>query len=769
VNRTLRRLWPDVGLLCVSVVTAWAVARLFQGGSAGRALAPLLVAAVVGCALPSLLALLSVPLPIRAVAGTVAVILTSLWTSFGNATSFGAPTAHTWHVVTSQLRATRPIVSEFAVPLRPTPGLVFLAALGCGVVAMLASVLLRAGDFEGHGELRLYPGVALLSPLGLLAFACSQSTPSSMVLPVILFVAAAALTLTASRAVRTEPIASVRSPSWRGRPRRWVAPAAVTVGAMAAVALVATAVSSSSAGAGSSGPGVAPAVPLTAESLTSNLLAVEVHDANVVLFHASSRIRTYWQVAVLDDLRNGVWVPDAATQRAVQRSGRGASFPPSGPNTTATALQLVRSDVTIAALSSRLLPVPPGTIALSGSDATLTGVGAVSTSVTAPGEQYSTVSDPPASESQDFGDMPISADPPALVQTNTALPPMSPSIGMLARSITNSADGSLAEAEELVNWFRSGRFRYTLDPPATTPGTDPLVSFLTQTRSGTCEQFAGAFVVLARSLGLPSRVVVGFTAGRYSGPGQVTVTGADAHAWPQVYLGQHAGWVSFEPTPQQPRGELAPEGVVGPGGVTQPTTPVVPTTAPARTIFPSVPSTVITRTPNPNPLSPVPSSPPHSGLGVLWWTLLSLSAGLVVVLMAIWWRRRRRWSPRGRTPEGLALLARDEVERTLRRAQVDHPPWQPLDLFFEDLRHSGSRTAPRPAVAPPESRTNDRPDPLVTDGMTVARIADEALFGPAPISAERGVAAYEAALRAQRELGKVRRPRPVESASTSSQ
>ena len=107
------------------------------------------------------------------------------------------------------------------------------------------------------------------------------------------------------------------------------------------------------------------------------------------------------------------------------------------------------------------------------------------------------------------------------------------------------------------------------------------------------EQFAGAYVVLARSLGLPSRVVVGFTAGRYSGPGEVTVRGADAHAWPQVYLGPRAGWVSFEPTPQEPRGELAPEGVVGPSGVnsTVPTAPAnTPTTAPS----PSAPFTVPT-------------------------------------------------------------------------------------------------------------------------------------------------------------------------------
>lgn len=751
MNRTLRRLGPDIGLLCASVVTAGGVARLFQDGLNGPALAPLLVTAAVGCAVPSLLAFLSVPVPIRAVAGTVAVILTSLWTSFGNATSFGVPTAHTWHLVAPRLRAARPLVSQFAVPLRPTPALVFLAALGCGMVAMLASVLLRASDDERGTESRLYPGLALLSPFGLLAFVCTQSTPSSMALPVILFVAAAALTLMAARAVRIESMESVHSAPKVGYLRRWVAPGVLTASTMAGVALVAL-VTSSSAGAGSSGAGVAPAVPLTAESLTSNLLSVEVHDANVVLFTASSRVRSYWQVAVLDDLRNGVWVPDAQTQRAAQRSAHGASVAPAAPDTNTRRLQSVRSDVTISALSSRLLPVPPGTIALSGSDATLTDIGAVSPSATRAGEQYSTVSTLPVTEPQNFGNAPVGTDPLALVQTNTSLPPLSPSIGMLARSITHSARGPLAEAEELVNWFRSGRFRYTLDPPANPPATDPLVDFLTRTRSGTCEQFAGAFAVLARSLGLPSRVVVGFSAGRYSGPEQVTVTGADAHAWPQVYLGQQAGWVSFEPTPQQPRGELTPEGVVGPGGVTQPTAPVVPTTALAPRAPQSVPPTVATRTPN--SLSPVQSrtSPAHSGLAVLGWVLLVFSAALVAVVVAVLWRRRRRWSPKGRTPEQLALLARDEVERALRRAQVDYPPWQPLDLTFEEMRRTRSRPLRPQTVTPPESQTNDCTDDVVTDGITVARVADAAMFGPGPISAERGFGAYEAALRVRHEL-----------------
>jgi transglutaminase-like putative cysteine protease len=740
----LRRLGPDVWLLATSVVAAAAVGRLFQGDLGGRAFGSLLVTAAVGSAVPALLALKRVMLPIRAVAGTIAVILTSLWTAVGAATTFGIPTPHTWRVVQSDLRAARPLLTQFAIPLHPSPGLVFLAAMVCGVVAMLASVLLHASDTRD----RVYPGIALLCPLGLLAFVCSQSTVSSMAVLVIVFVVAGALTLTTARAdfVR-QPLTSRR--------RSWITPAAVTACTVAGVVLVAVLVNSSAEGAGTSGPGLASAVPLSAESLTSNLLAVEVHDANDVLFQANSQYRTYWQIAVLNVLRNGVWVPDPDTQSAAQGSINGGSVTQSKEGAASLGGgRDFKAAVRIDDLSSRILPVPPGTVALTGTSAILTGVGVVSPTPTTSGQQYTTLSTPPVTEPESLdGNAPVATYPPDLIQAETALPALPPSIEALARSVTVGAQGPLADAELLVNWFRSGQFHYTLDPPASPPDTDPLVSFLTQTRSGSCEQFAGAFVVLARSLGLPSRVVVGFTAGRYGGPGEVTVRGADAHAWPQVYLGSRAGWVSFEPTPQQARGELTPEGVVGPSGVstTTPTTAVgSQTTAPSPTAPLTVPTTVpIPSGPN-NTLSPTTMPTRGSGPGLLWWTLIAAAAVLVVALVLLLIRRRRRWSPAGRTADELALLSQAEVDRAFRRAGVERPLWQPMELFLEALSQPlGDRSDAGLAAPPPAS---DGAASLVEDGITVAHAADVALFDPLAASDERSHAAYEAALRMRKEL-----------------
>ncbi len=78
---------------------------------------------------------------------------------------------------------------------------------------------------------------------------------------------------------------------------------------------------------------------------------------------------------------------------------------------------------------------------------------------------------------------------------------------------------------------------------------DPIEQFLAE-RVGFCQQFSGTFALMARSLGVPARVAVGFTWGDpVSGEANTyRVTGRHTHAWPEVYF-QDLGWVAFEPTP----------------------------------------------------------------------------------------------------------------------------------------------------------------------------------------------------------------------------
>jgi transglutaminase-like putative cysteine protease len=80
-------------------------------------------------------------------------------------------------------------------------------------------------------------------------------------------------------------------------------------------------------------------------------------------------------------------------------------------------------------------------------------------------------------------------------------------------------------------------------------GNDALKDFLFTTHRGFCQQFASAMAVLLRALGIPARVAVGFTPGKYDGHiGAFEVTTQNAHSWVEAEF-PGFGWVPFEPTP----------------------------------------------------------------------------------------------------------------------------------------------------------------------------------------------------------------------------
>jgi transglutaminase-like putative cysteine protease len=225
----------------------------------------------------------------------------------------------------------------------------------------------------------------------------------------------------------------------------------------------------------------------------------------------------------------------------------------------ATSQRTFTATVTVGELTSRLLPVPPTAESVTGAvRAEVTSIGAVASRPSASGERYRVTAIVPPAVSAATNPSASPSLTATQLQGDLALPPEPAIIASLARTVTATATTPLTRAEALVNWFRSGLFRYTLTPPVAPAGANALTVFLTTTRAGTCESFAGAFAVMARSLGLPTRVAVGFTGGRSSSSGTTIVSGADAHAWPEVYLGAASGWVSFEPTPELPSGELSP-------------------------------------------------------------------------------------------------------------------------------------------------------------------------------------------------------------------
>ena len=118
----------------------------------------------------------------------------------------------------------------------------------------------------------------------------------------------------------------------------------------------------------------------------------------------------------------------------------------------------------------------------------------------------------------------------------------------LAAEVTAGSNGNpLNQAAKLQSWFRSGEFTYSTATGGAS-GMRALTAFLTDNKTGYCEQFATGMALMARILGIPARVGIGFLPGQPDKNGQHVVKMHDMHAWPELYF-QGVGWVRFEPTP----------------------------------------------------------------------------------------------------------------------------------------------------------------------------------------------------------------------------
>ncbi|MGH3348234.1 MAG: transglutaminaseTgpA domain-containing protein, partial [Nocardioides sp.] len=122
----------------------------------------------------------------------------------------------------------------------------------------------------------------------------------------------------------------------------------------------------------------------------------------------------------------------------------------------------------------------------------------------------------------------------------------------LALEVTRDYPSRYEKAVALQDFFREdGGFEYDTENVETGNGVDELVAFLTEGeggRVGYCEQFASAMAAMARSLGIPARVAVGFLDPTQQDDGSWVYSTHDFHAWPELYFAG-AGWVRFEPTP----------------------------------------------------------------------------------------------------------------------------------------------------------------------------------------------------------------------------
>jgi transglutaminase-like putative cysteine protease len=141
-----------------------------------------------------------------------------------------------------------------------------------------------------------------------------------------------------------------------------------------------------------------------------------------------------------------------------------------------------------------------------------------------------------------------SAPPPRIQREYTAVPGNLPDVvPRTARKVTRGAKDDYDRAVMLQDWFASkGGFTYDTQVDAGT-GPNAIAAFLKK-KEGFCVHFSFSMASMARTLGIPARVAVGFTPGTARGDGKMEVGFQDAHAWPELYF-EGVGWTRFEPTP----------------------------------------------------------------------------------------------------------------------------------------------------------------------------------------------------------------------------
>ncbi|MEU3270700.1 transglutaminaseTgpA domain-containing protein [Saccharomonospora sp. NPDC006951] len=137
------------------------------------------------------------------------------------------------------------------------------------------------------------------------------------------------------------------------------------------------------------------------------------------------------------------------------------------------------------------------------------------------------------------------ADP--VPEVYSSIEGVDPRVAQLARDLTEGATNDFDRAQAIWQYFspENGFVYDTSTAPATDP--DAVADFVLNGKRGFCEQYASSMAVMLRSLGVPTRVAIGFTTG-YPTSDYRTITSQDAHAWVEVYFGDK-GWVSFDPTP----------------------------------------------------------------------------------------------------------------------------------------------------------------------------------------------------------------------------
>ncbi|MCU0274205.1 MAG: DUF3488 and transglutaminase-like domain-containing protein [Acidimicrobiales bacterium] len=716
-NRSGLDLALEISITLLSLAAVAGFARLFDDGVFFWRLAIPTIAAHVLAALARRAGLGLVWSGLLSAVGLVVVLGFVL---YPETLTFGIPGAATRDAVLADLEAAWAVFDEVGPPAPVLNGYLVVAATALWFAAFLAD----------WAAFRLQSTLETLLPSGIVfAFCTVYAKDHHREVTAGIELAAILLVLLVHR-TRTGAVAT----TWLGSGRRASAAllrGGAVIGALA-VGIVAVW--------GSALPG-ADAAPVIAwrdlndrdgarvtVSPLVDIRASLVEQPSTVVFTVDAAEADYWRLTSLDRFDGLVWESSGSFGDA------GGTLPSTLPE--GSAVRTLDQTFTIRALGDFWLPAafePAAVTAAGGADPVYeaaSGTLVVGRDVAdSDGLTYSLVSRVPVRDAATVAaaDGPI---PGAIAERYLALPEdFDPAVAALAAEFTAGRTTPAARARALQDWFRAN-FTYDLQVAAG-HSIDSIADFL-ELRRGYCEQFAGTYAAMARSIGLPARVAVGFTPGERQADTFV-VRGEHAHAWPEVWIAG-VGWLRFEPTP----GRGAPGDTAYTG--------VEPSQAAAGDGATAVPVPVPTTVPSPPPApsadTPIPGAedlgdlPPGLGGGTAtadepadrWVTAAAAIAALGALGLAV-------------VPVLKAARRRAARRRATDPRRRIHLQWTEL---LDDLDRSGLGRAP--AETPLEHA--DRVGPRIASGAELRTLADlvtSAAFAPAPPDHTEEAAAATAA------------------------
>ena len=660
------RLALALGLVAGTCV--YAFSRVFSG----RAwLIPALAAAWGGIALARWLAHLRIPRVVAtfvvAVVGGFAVLLVV----FPQTTFYGLPGPGSLQHALATLRAANASIADVTAPIPADPGYLALAMAAAWIAGGLSGALIGSphrARRAGQGVRGSYSPEKQGERGGLRSLSPSLAAP----LPwIVLFTIAAGVgqgrgRLFVAALFFTAVLAYLLAESWSGLGRLPKLDGAIRLGALslAGAILLPNLVPGYRAGPVFPWARIGPLTETTVSPLVQ-IKPFLLNQPNVPLFNVAADQPAYWRLTSLDHFDGNTW------------SSQGTYNPAAGVLATPSpsiASQVVHQHYTISGLGGIWVPAAYEVTRVAGLKTSIdpTTQTLIVGSLHA-GNSYDLVS---ASPEPTGAQLSAAGAGPAPHPEDLALP--APTISLirpLTLQIVGPTTNAYDAAVAIQRYLRS--FTYD-DHVQADSSTNYLYDFLTRTKAGFCQQFAGAMAVMLRTLGIPARVAVGFLPGMptIGAPGTTTflVSGRHAHAWPEAFF-QGIGWVAFEPTPRVDA--PPPNYTVAPAPVTAPTTVASPTpeTSQASSAAPSTPQPTPSRAEAPRKVS-------HPAITAARRASYILLIALAAVLVALFAAREVRlrlagWTARSASEkvvaayQEFALRASDAIGERRRSGETE--------------------------------------------------------------------------------------------------